>query len=135
MRSGASARVSGRAAARRLRLVQCARCGQWRTRSQIDQVLNVCEPCAERVVARDLGEPTRRGGASLPPGARRRERPRDVAVEEVEWLLGYATAAEIARRLGCPTVEALQVRLRRADRADLVTALAAAGRRPWQAAS
>jgi len=96
--------------------------------------LNVCEPCADRVVARGLGEPIRRSSASTSTDARRHHpRPRDIAVEEVEWLLGWATEAEIARRLGCPSVEALQVRLRRAGRADLVTALADA--RPWQVAS
>ena len=85
-------------------------------------------------MARDLGEPVKRSTASTSPAVRRRERRRDVAVEEVEWLLGYATAAEIARRLDCPSVEALQARLRRAGRADLITALASA-RRPWQVAS
>ena len=85
-------------------------------------------------MARDLGEPARRSKAPASLAAPRRERRRDVAVEEVEWLLGYATVAEIARRLDCPSVEALQVRLRRAGRADLIEALAAA-RRPWQVAS
>ena len=96
---------------------------------QIDKILGVCEPCADRVVERDLAQllthqPTPQQAALRRRGSRRAA-PRDVAVEEVEWLVGYVCDTEIARRLGCPSVGALQVRLRRAGRVDRAAALTA----------
>jgi len=79
----------------------CARCNQWRVRSQFPRGAQVCGACRE-VAPSHL----------------------DVLVDEVEWLLGTDTPDGIARRLGLRHAAALKARLASAGRIDLVRALA-----------
>ena len=108
----------------------CPRCNQWRTPSQIDVALGVCGACADRVAAPDLNEPRLRDADmhSAPTHQQRSAAPRAVAVDEVAWLAGWDTEESIARRVGCPSAEALRRRLYRAGRPDLVAALTATRR-------
>lgn len=102
---------------RRGRLQRCPRCNQWRTRSQLDAVLGLCEPCVERVLA----------AAPFPGPARTHLQ--DTSVEDVEWLAGWDTEEAIAHRLGCASPATLHRRLYRAGRPDLVAALTEPRRR------
>lgn len=79
----------------------CARCNQWRVRSQFPRGAQVCGACRE-VAPSHL----------------------EVLIDEVEWLLGTDTPDGIARRLGLRHAAALKARLAAAGRSDLVRALA-----------
>lgn len=102
----------------------CPRCWQWRTATQFDRVLGLCEPCAERVVERaDAARPRRSPLHSQSIPKTERDNLVQRTADEVAWLAGWSTEHEIAQRLGCPTPEALRRRLYRAGRPDLVAAL------------
>ena len=87
-------------------LEPCKRCNQWRNPS--DLVRGWCLTCQRH----------------LPPT--RAERKAAVLIEDLEWIIGTDQPESIARRVGAPSLGALEARLRRSGRADLWIRLGAA---------
>lgn len=103
--------VSERTAARHPGERLCARCLHWGTPDRYVGEQLVCTVCRPVSRLSERPKPLRQRGRQIPNA---------VVVEEVSWLAGWDTPAAIAKRLGFPSVPALERKLYRADRGDLI---------------